>query len=272
MKTIPQPKSISYLRSMANTAKLRLLFLITALAIAGVALIRPIPQSEAYHHFADGRTFWGIPNFFNVISNLPFVVIGAVGLSTARMADKKTRPMYVVLFAGVLLTGLGSAYYHLHPDDDTLVWHRIPMTLVFMSLLSATVSELVNQEAGRLLLIPLLLIGVGSVLWWHFTQSQGRGDLRWYGLVQFYPVIAIPILLALFYDSRYKPAILSLGWVVVWYVVAKIAEAMDANIYKTVGISGHTLKHLAAAVATCYLVQMFSRKHPPPIPTFPKSK
>jgi Ceramidase len=247
---------------MANNAKLRFLFLITALAIAGVAFIRPIPQSEAYHHFADGRTFWGIPNFFNVISNLPFVVIGAAGLFIVGRADKKTRPMYVVLFAGVLLTGLGSAYYHWHPDDDTLVWDRIPMTLVFMSLLSATVSELITQRAGRLLLTPLLLIGVGSVMWWHFTQSQSRGDLRWYGLVQFYPVVIIPLLLWFFYDPRYKPAILSLGWVVIWYVVAKVAEAMDGNIYQTIGVSGHTIKHLAAAVSTVYLVQMFRRKYP----------
>ena len=247
---------------MAKTAKLRWLLVITTAAIAGVALMRPTPQSEAYHHFADGRTIGGIPNFFNVISNLPFVVVGGAGLSVVGRANKRIRLMYIVLFAGVLLTGLGSAYYHWHPHDDTLVWDRIPMTLVFMSLFSATLAELVELRAGRLLLIPLLLIGVGSVIWWHFTESRGHGDLRWYGLVQFYPVLVIPILLWLFYDPRYKPAIQSLGWVVVWYLLAKGAEAMDASIYKTIGVSGHTIKHLAAAVATTYLVQMFLRKYP----------
>ena len=247
---------------MSKTAKLGFLFLVTTLAIAGVALIRPIPQSENYHHFADGRTIWGIPNFFNVVSNLPFLAIGGVGLCIVRRAEKKMRPMYVTLFGGIILTGLGSAYYHWNPGDDTLVWDRIPMTLVFMSLLSATVSEVINQRAGRLLLTPLLLIGLGSVIWWHFTQSQGNGDLRWYGLVQFYPLIVIPLLLWLFYEPSHKPAIHSLGWVVIWYVVAKVAEVMDGNIYRAIAISGHTIKHLAAAVSTIFLVQIFARKYP----------
>lgn len=188
---------------------------------------------------------------------------GCVGLAFVRKA-KVAAPaawMYGVLFMGVLLTGFGSAYYHWHPDNNRLVWDRIPMTIVFMSLLSATVAELVDRRLGMGLLFPLVALGAGSVLYWHWSELQGRGDLRLYGRVQFYPVLFIPLLLWLFYDPVYRPAILSLVWVVIWYVVAKGAEALDRPIYEAIGVSGHTLKHLAAAVSTAYLVQMFWRKY-----------
>jgi hypothetical protein len=249
---------------MQAKAKLWLLLGLTVLAAGIVLCLRPIAQVPGYHDFADRRTVWGIPNCWNVLSNLPFVAIGIVGLATvwaARVAGL-VRWMYRVLFMGVLLTGFGSAFYHWHPDNDTLVWDRIPMTLVFMSLLAATVAELVSTRLGLGLFVPLLVLGVGSVLYWHWTELRGHGDLRLYGLVQFFPVLVIPVLMCLFYNPAYRPAILSLVWVVVWYVVAKVAEVLDRPIYEVIGVSGHTIKHLAAAVSTGYLVQMFRRKYP----------
>jgi hypothetical protein len=248
---------------MQTKVKLWLLFVLTVLATGGIFCMRPIAQVQAYRNFADQRIMWGISNCWNVLSNLPFVVVGVVGLATvwtARVAGL-VQWMYGVLFIGVLLTGFGSAYYHWHPGNDTLVWDRIPMTLVFMSLLAATVAELVSRRMGLGLFVPLLVVGVGSVLYWHWTELQGRGDLRWYGLVQFYPVLFIPLVLWLFYDPAYKGAIVSLVWVVIWYVLAKGLEVLDRPIFVVIGVSGHTLKHLAAAVSTGYLVQMFQRKY-----------
>ncbi len=249
---------------MQTNAKLWLILGLTAIAIGVVFCLHPIQQSAEYHNFADSRTILGIPNGWNVLSNLLFVMVGIVGLWAVWKARVRASEggMYGVLFTGVLLTGFGSGYYHWHPDNDTLVWDRIPMTLVFMSLLAATVAELVNRRFGMGMFLPLLVLGVGSVLWWHWTELRGNGDLRWYGLVQFYPVIFIPLLLWLYYDPVYRPAIRSLAWVVVWYVVAKVVEPLDKQIYDAVGVSGHTIKHLAAAVATAYLVQMFKRKYP----------
>lgn len=248
---------------MIRNWRIWVLFVLTAIASIVVLCLPPIGQVPGYHSFADARTIWGIPNGWNVLSNLPFVAVGVVGLVTIWRVQvgPAVRWMYGVLFTGVLLTGFGSAYYHWHPDNDTLVWDRIPMTLVFMSLLAATVAELVSRRLGTGLFVPLLVLGVGSVLYWHWTELQGRGDLRWYGLVQFYPVLFIPLLLWLFYTPAYRGAILSLMWVVVWYVVAKGLEALDRPIYDAIGVSGHTLKHLAAAVSTGYLVQMFWRKY-----------
>jgi hypothetical protein len=171
------------------------------------------------------------------------------------------RATYALLFIGVLLTGLGSAYYHWNPNNDTLVWDRIPMTIVFMSLLAATVAELISRPAGIRLLVPLVAIGVGSVLWWHYTEMQGHGDLRLYFWVQYYPMLALPLILWLFYTPTANPILRCLVWVVVWYVIAKIFEQLDYPIYRAIGISGHTLKHLAAAVSTGYFVILFRRQY-----------
>jgi hypothetical protein len=169
--------------------------------------------------------------------------------------------MYGVLFMGVLVTGFGSTYFHWHPDNDMLVWDRIPMMLVLMSLLAATVAELVSRCLGIGLFVPLLVLGVRIVLWWHYSELQGHGNLRLYGLVQFYPVLVIQLPLWLFYDPAHRPAILSLVWVVVWYVVVKVAEALDGPIYGVIEVNGHTIKHLAAGMSTGYLIQMFRRKY-----------
>lgn len=248
---------------MPSSKKLWLLAALTVAAIVAIFLLPPIAQQLSFHQFADSRPLWGIPNFGNVASNLPFLVVSATGLVMVlkTVLPPAIRVTYAVLFLGVLLTGLGSAYYHWHPDNDTLVWDRVPMTIVFMSLLSATVAELVSRRLGILLLFPLVAIGVGSVFWWHYTESLGHGDLRLYFLVQFYPMLVIPLLLWLFYEPGIRPVLRCLVWVVIWYGIAKVLEQLDYPIYRVIGISGHTLKHLAAAVSTGYFVLLFRQKY-----------
>jgi hypothetical protein len=141
-------------------------------------------------------------------------------------------------------------------------WDRIPITIVFMSFLSATAAELVNRRLGIRLLRPLVPVVIGSVLWWHYTETIGRGDLRLYGWVQFYPMLAIPLLLWLYYRPAVKTILPILVWIVVWYVIAKVFEAFDFPIYRAIGVSGHTLKHLAAAVTTWYFVMLFRKQYP----------
>ena len=100
---------------------------------------------------------------------------------------------YLFLFLGSILVGLGSGYYHISPNNETLVWDRIPMTVAFMALYSIIISEFVSVKAGRLLLFPLIIIGVCSVIYWQFTEVSGAGDLRFYAVVQFFPILTIPI-------------------------------------------------------------------------------
>ncbi|WP_431214509.1 hypothetical protein ACQ86N_06720 [Puia sp. P3] len=176
---------------------------------------------------------------------------------------------------GVALTGVGSAWYHLRPDNGRLVWDRMPMTIVFMALLSIVVAEFVNLRLGVGLLVPLVLVGVGSVWLWSFTEEWGFGDLRLYYWVQFYPMVIIPVILWLYRarggiagaestvmegSRRSRGTVRPLVWVVVWYAVAKVLEWKDWEVYRMTGVSGHVLKHLAAGVSTVYFVVMYRRR------------
>lgn len=230
--------------------------LITLSALIALFLLPPIPQSQDYHAFADGRALLGVPNLLNVISNLPFVIVGVMGLGVVMRAEewKRMEPAiripFVVLFIGVALTGLGSAYYHLAPTDERLVWDRLPMTVVFMSFFAVIIAERMSARLGLLLLAPLVVLGIGSVLYWDMT-----GDLRPYVLVQFYPMLAIP-LIALLFPARLTRGRDLLG-IIGWYAVAKIVELLDGAIF-SLGelLSGHTLKHLFAAAATYAILRL----------------
>lgn len=242
----------------------RLLFLggLGVVAVAGMFWHAPIPQDEMYHDFADQRPLLAIPNFLNVASNIPFVFAGILGLVFVlfqRKSETFERPeergSYLLLFAGVFLTGFGSAYYHWQPSSERLVWDRLPMTIAFMSLFAVTIAERINVRLGTFLLLPLLATGVASIDYWQWT-----GDLRTYILVQFYPLVTIPLMLLLF-PSRYsgtKDIFIVLGW----YLLAKTFEEADKIIY-SVGnvVSGHTLKHLAAATGALWLLRMLKRRH-----------
>jgi hypothetical protein len=245
------------------------------LGIAALGLIfclPPIPQDPNYHVFADDRTMLGVPNFQNVISNLPFLVVGLLGLRVLLRSDA-VRPdgpiletaerwPLLVLFTGVLLTAFGSSYYHLAPDNGRLVWDRLPMTVAFMGFFASVISERIGVRAGRWLLWPLVWLGFASVFNWHMGEQRDAGDLRLYGMVQFYPLVAIPLMLYLF-PARYTRS----GDVIValaWYGLAKVLEigAVDRGIYRLGQVtSGHALKHLAAGVGAYWLYHMVRDRH-----------
>ena len=218
---------------------------------AALAAIPPIMQNESYHAFADARTLLGIPHFWNVISNLPFVAVGAAGLAFARRDAAAT-----ALFVGILLTGIGSSYYHVAPDDSTLFWDRLPMTIAFMALLAGALGERFGEAAGRGALWPLLALGAASLLWWRWT-----GDLRPYIWVQFYPVLVLPILYWWFPATTGTAILITAAAL---YGLSKAFEYFDHAIYAASGaiVSGHTLKHLAAAAACYALLRYIQQRRP----------
>jgi hypothetical protein len=222
-----------------------------AISLVGLLLLPPITQDQSYHQFADQRTILGIPNFWNVVSNLPFLAVGAAGLWRFR-----DNPATVVFFLGVFLTGIGSSYYHWDPNDDTLFWDRLPMTLAFAAILALVVGERVNARVGAILLWPALVTGWFSLLLWRWT-----GDLRLYFWVQFFPGLAV-ILLFLLYPAKYTGMsyCISAG---VLYALAKVFEFTDEAIFSANGLlSGHTLKHLAAAAACWAILRYFQIRRP----------
>src|SRR5215471_19086095 len=181
-------------RARQNRPLLVLVGLI-ALSFAVLWLLPPIPQDQAYHGFADARRLFGIPNFWNVASNLPFVVIGTIGLWQFHRD-----PVTIVLFGGILLTGIGSSYYHWAPSDGTLFWDRLPMTISFAAIFSLIAQERVGKRVGSILLWPMLAIGVISLLVWLWTD-----DLRLYFWEQFFPAVVLMALFSL-YPATYTHA------------------------------------------------------------------
>jgi len=214
-------------------------------------LTEPIPQDPAYHQFADQREFLGVPNFFNVFSNLAFIIIGVYCLRSLVSYTHDTdgftsKSACYLFFTGLILTGFGSGYYHLSPTNQTLVLDRLPMAVAFMALFSFFLSEHINARMGSKLLWPLLAVGILSVLYWIYTENQGAGDLRLYALVQFLPVLLIPLVLLLFPTHSYQKKYL--WYIIGLYALAKVTEHYDHEIMNVLTISGHTLKHIFAAL------------------------
>jgi hypothetical protein len=256
---------------MSRRARLLILWGVAATSAGGLFLFPPIAQNPSYHNFADQRSWAGIPNALNVLSNLPFLVVGVAGVwllasksrSAARveLIDARERWAYVLLFIGAGFTSLGSAYYHWAPSNSTLVWDRLPMAVGFMGLLAAVIAERISVRAGVVLLGPLVAAGIASVSYWRWTELQGRGDLRFYILVQFLSLLII-LFLILLMPPRYTRGadfMVAIGF----YALAKVLEVLDAPVMALGGIvSGHTLKHLAVAAAIAWLLRMLTIRKP----------
>lgn len=241
-----------------NTRKFRvgLPVAIGIVLVLAMSLVATIAQPTAYHAFHDSRSFAGIPNFLNVISNLAFLYVGMAGMYwMVRNAEKfsaQLRLCYHVMFAGVFLTAFGSSYYHWSPDNNTLLLDRLPIALTAVSLIAAFLVERLNLGlvAGRALLAGLNAYAIASVLYWHAVD-----DLRFYLVVQIFPFLVIPALLY-FAPARYTR---SKDWMVALgiYVVAKGIELQDVQIGEAlVIVSGHPLKHLIAALAIYWIYRM----------------
>ena len=233
-----------------------IVFLLIACAIAGFLLLPPIAQDPSYHNFADRRGLFGITSFLNLATNLAFLAVGVAGiLLCVRRHELGVRRAWMACFIGVALVSFGSAYYHLAPDNGTLVWDRLPMSIVFMALSVAVLAEYVNPRLEKYLLLPAIALGLASVIYWHFTD-----DLRPYVLVQFLPLLMIPMILLLFRNPRKDRAFLLAAFVI--YLVSKVAEYFDRKVFEWTGemISGHSLKHLLAATALLVVYWMLRRR------------
>jgi hypothetical protein len=242
-----------------------MLILFTAACVAAVFLVPPFAQPLDYHNFADRRSLLGVPNFGDVLSNLPFLLVGLAGLWALRpggrtvFVDRLERFPYIVFFVGVALTAFGSSYYHLAPDNARLVFDRLPMTVAFMGLVSALIAERVQVLLGRSLTMPAVVTGLASVWYWKWSAAQGAENLIPYLILQGY-AIGMVLLLATLYRPRYTHGTMLAG-VVAWYLLAKLFEWGDATIYAFDAlVSGHTLKHLASALATYWVLRMLNAR------------
>ena len=241
---------------------LKLIVISSLLFVAGMFFVPRIPQDENYHNFADKRMMLGIPNTFDVMSNVLFFVAGIYGIYVLMWhssRDEYVTPWWIMFISSSMIA-VGSAYYHWHPTTRTLFWDRLPMTISFMSIVDIIIGERINSNIAKILYLPLLLTGIGSVVWWAITEYFNMGDLRLYALVQFTPVILTPLLLIL-YRSKYTHD--SYMMITVFcYLLAKVCEIYDWEIFFQTNniISGHTLKHLIAGLGLFSLPYMLQHR------------
>ena len=224
-----------------------------ALPLAWMMSLSPISQNPSYHNFADKSIFLGIPHFFDVVTNALFLLAALMGLKEHRQKNFSLSKLALVL--GVLLVAPGSAYYHLDPNNETLLWDRLPMVIGFCSLTCWLLVEYFQIKKEKLLLIALNLIGLSSLAVWVST-----GDLRFYYWVQLSPVLLL-LYLGLFKRQMFANANLIFGAFAA-YVGAKLTETYDIAIFEQLGVSGHSIKHALAAVAVYFLVKLEINERP----------
>lgn len=246
---------------------------ITAAFVLLAIFLPPIPQPQSYHAFVDARTLLGVPNFWNVTSNLPFLIVGVWGVAAllpagkaaAHFRDAAERWPYLAFFAAITLTGFGSAWYHLAPDDARLVWDRLPIALACAALpLAMIVDHHGERHRNAVLgaLLPALAVGAFTVGLWSYGFRHGDGgNLAPYFALQVYAV-AVTCYFLLAQPARYTHR----GdlWVVIAiWGLARAAEWLDAWLYAGGNLlSGHTLKHLLAALASGWVLRMIRRREP----------
>jgi len=236
--------------------KKNLVFYISSLFFIVILSIGPISQNQDYHHFVDTRSFLGIPNFIDVTTNILFGIIGITGLSfLIKNRQKYARWSWLVFFVGIITLCFTSGYYHWNPNDATLVWDRLSLAVMFMSLVVASMSEHIDPRFDRWMLGPLVMIGLMSVIYWAIFN-----DLRFYIWAQLTPMLVIPVLI-IFYTSKYSHA--KYLWITfLFYLLAKITELYDREIFVVNGenVSGHSLKHIFAAIGLFFILQMLRKR------------
>ena len=249
--------------------KLWLLGVSSVVVLLLAAIFPPIPQPILYHQFADRETLLSIPNFLNVVSNLAILLSGLVGMlfvwrcycspTQQSFVSKAACWPYFIVFFSVAMISFGSAYYHWMPNNETLLWDRLPIAIGMTALLAATLTERVSLRVGLWALPVLVIFGGASVLYWYWSELSGAGNLNYYIVVQFYSLLLI-VLLSLLFSSHYTRGS-DMYQVVALYAVAKVAETFDQEIYNLGQIvSGHTIKHLLAAMAIYLIVRMLQER------------
>lgn len=246
---------MAYIRS--STARLGVFyFMILILPIGALLSMAPIPQDLKYHGFADQSLLLGIPRFFDVTSNIFFVAVAFFGFHQLVQNRKLQGSISVSKFfflIGVLLVAPGSAYYHWEPNNQRLLWDRLPMVIGFCSLASWLLTSYFQIQKEKLFLAGLNIVGLMSLAYW--VQFD---DLRFYYWVQLAPIILL-IYLSAFAGNHFNHQGFIFGAFGL-YLAAKATELYDHQIYQAIGFSGHSVKHILSAAAVLMLIYLDVRE------------
>jgi len=232
---------------------LSLLFVSTLIALF---FIEPIPQDLKYHNFADKRSFFGIYNFFDVTSNLPFLFVGLSGFwYIYQQQEQNISWGWLLFFLSVTLVAAGSSYYHLNPSNETLTWDRLPMSIGFMAIFVLVLADYLHPKLEKWLLVPMCILGIISVVYWHYTD-----DLRLYAWVQFCSLGILAIVILMYRPDSFRTKYLVYAFI--FYTLSKVTEYYDVAIYNfTVNVlSGHSIKHVLAAVGVYFFYMVLKHR------------
>ncbi len=225
-------------------------------SLVALLLIDPISQDLNYHNFADKRKILGISNFFDVVSNLPFLFVAISGLFFVYKNKTQTPSInislaWIIFLLSILFVAIGSSYYHLNPTNETLTWDRLPMAIGFMAIFALVLADYIHPKIESWLLIPMCILGIFSVYYWHQTD-----DLRLYAWVQFCTLSILALVLFLYRPNTFRTKYLVYAFI--FYALSKITEYFDPQIfhYSQHIISGHSIKHILAAVGVYYFYQV----------------
>lgn len=215
------------------------------LGACGLALmVGPRATHGEFHRYADQRTWLGVPHAGDVLSNLTFFVAAWLGLSWARRGLVVPRPLYNGTAVAIAAIGLGSGAYHWWPHDVTLACDWGPIVVALMFLLASLSRDRFGPAPGSL---TLLVVGaLSSVMIWYVGGGTSGGDMRWYVAIQGAGVL-LPLLFALLRPGHASMSLIAFA--VGWFVLARIAHRHDRALLELTGISGHSLKHVCAAIA-----------------------
>ena len=229
----------------------------TLAVLVALWLHGPIAQFAGYHDFADQHSVAGIAHAGDVLSNLCFAAVALWAMASLRSSLMR-HAGWGLFVAGLLLTSIGSSYYHLAPDNARLVWDRLPIALSCAGLLAAARAMYVTPDHETRDALLLAICAIASVWWWRWTDLQGFGDLRWYLVFQVLPLLLIPAWQAMHQAPGVEHQLV--GAAIALYALAKLAELCDHQLQAVLQVvSGHTLKHCLAALAAAVLVALARR-------------
>lgn len=255
LSTMSRWRSFTALQTREN-------YLLAALAVLTLlAVFAPALPASAWHipHYVDSRGWLGVPNAGDVLSNLAFLAMGVWGFE--RLRTRHEAPVGASwFFIGLILTCLGSGFYHLDPDmPQRLIADRLGMAVAFAGFLGIATSERISVRAAEAVLVLMMIAGP-------LTAWVARDNLTPWAVVQ-YGGMALAVGLAL---TKPRPGAIGvpLGGVIVFYVLAKLFEIGDAVVFEATGhiVSGHTLKHLSAALAAWPVIRALGSTGPVPSP------
>lgn len=216
-----------------------------------VAVVAPsVEQPAHYHAFADQRSLLGIPHAMDVFSNLPFLLLGLLGLTRlAQVLDPHRRSLALLMCLGLLLTFAGSSVYHLAPNDHSLLYDRLGMLVLFSGILSLATADRLGPAAARGVLLAVALGGAASLWAWQASDNL----LPWILLQAGGMLVLVSLSFCRAQSGGYG---FRLGLCVAWYTLAKLFELTDDHLFHLSGelLSGHSIKHVLSAAAVLPLL------------------